>query len=292
MILIEQDVDNPVGNRKGRWWTAYDGSSVTLPMMMVGSGYQISNGYVDFYPVYRNMIEAQLARPPQAAVNASYQRVGNHFDVRVSVTNESGVPLSYLNQATVHVIVYEEAKVHDTNRFVRAASSESISDSLEHGQTVSFILTTEDITPVNWDAVHVIALVDYRPQSTGPYDTLQAAVATESVDFGVSPDTVVFMVSPTETAVAPRQLTIVGPPKLTWHVTGAADWFIVAPPQGDRSTSPQLSLVLGNLTDGWQEKTITFNAETAAETFQEDVLVRAYRGPIFQVYLPIVVSMP
>ena len=257
--------------------------------MMVGSGYQISNGSVDFYPVYKNMIEAEMARPPQAAVNAYYQRVGNHFEVRVMVTNESGVPLSYLNQATVHVIVYEEAKVNITNRFVRAATSELFSDSLEHGQTASYTLTTADITPVNWDAIHIIALVDYRPQSTGPFDTLQAAVATDNVDFEVSPDTVVFMVSPTDTAVTPRQLTIVGPPQLSWHVTGAADWFTVTPPQGGSSTSPQLSLLLGNLIDGWQEKTITFNAETAVETLQEDVLIRAYRGPLFQAYLPIVV---
>ncbi len=292
MLLIEQDVDHPVGSRIGRWWTAFDGSYVILPMVMVGSGYQISNGYVDFYTTYKNMIEAEKARPPLAEVNAYYQRVGDHFEVRVAVTNKSGVELSYANQATVHVLVYEEAAVNITGRFVRAATATAIATPLAHGQTASFDLTTADIAPLDWGRVHIIALVDYLPQPAGPYDTLQAAAAIESLNFGVTPDTVVFMMSPTDTAVASQRLTVVGPPQLTWQVTGSADWFAVTPLQGDTSLSPQLSLVLGNVTEGWQEKTITLNAAAANETFQANVLVRAYRGPLNKIYLPAVSVTP
>ena len=275
-----------------RWWAAFDGSYVILPMVMVGSGYQISSGPVDFYTTYKNMIEAEKARPPLADVSAYYQRVGNHFDVRVAVINKSGVELYYTNEATVHVIVYEEAKVNITGRFVRAATATQISTPLAHGQTASFDLTTADIAPLDWGKVHVVALVDYLPQPNGPYDTLQAAVAVEGQDFAVTPDKVVFLVSPTDTAIPPQQLTVAGPPQLTWQVAGGADWFAVSPTQGDTSTKAQLSLVMGNVIDGWQEETITVNAAAVNETFQQEVLVRAYRGPLNKVYLPLVSAAP
>lgn len=292
VILIEQDVDHSVGIRSGRWWTAFDGSYVTLPMVMVGSGYQISNGYVDFYSTYKNMIEAEKARPPKANVTAYYQRIGNHFEVTVSVTNQSGVPLSYTNDATVHVIVYEEAKVNITQRFVRAATYTSIGDTLENGETASYNLETEDISPLNWDKVHIIALVDYRPLSTGPYDTLQAAVATEAVGFDVSPDTLVYMVSPGETTIYSTDLTITGAPALTWEVTGATSWLTVSPTQGNIATIPNVSLKNNSLVSGWQEDTLTFTANVDSETLQEQVLVRAYLGPLNRVYLPTIMSAP
>lgn len=292
MIVIEQDVDHPVGTRIGRWWAAYDGSYVMLPLVMVGSGYQISNGYVDFYTTYKNMIEMEKSRPPQADVTAYYERVGNHFQVTVNVTNQSGVPLSYVNDATVHVIVYEEAKVNITQRFVRAATYASIMNTLENSGTASFNLVTEDIFPLNWDKIHVIALVDYRPLATGPYDTLQAAVATEAVGFGVSPDNVVFMVSPGETATHPVDLTIEGAPSLTWEVSDVGIWLAVSPITGGITAIPSVSLKPANLINGWQEDTLTFTADVGGETFQQNVLVKAYLGPLNRVYLPTVMSAP
>lgn len=261
-------------------------------MVMVGSGYQISNGYVDFYTTYKNMIEAEKARPPKASVTAYYQRVGNHFEVTVNVTNQSGVPLSYTNAATVHVIVYEEAKVNITQRFVRAATYTPIGDTLENGASASYSLETVDISPLNWDKVHVIALVDYRPLATGPYDTLQAAVATEAVGFEVTPDTLVYMVSPGEITAYSTDLTIVGAPTLTWEVIGVANWLTVSPMQGTIATMPNVSLQNNGLANGWQENTLTFTADTGSETLQEYVLVRAYLGPLNRVYLPIVMSAP
>ena len=207
---------------------------------MVGSGYQISNGSVDFYNVYKNMIEAEKARPPQADVTATYKREGSHYNVEVVVTNNSGQTLSYMNAATVHVLVYEEAKVNLTGRFVRAATSTSIS-SLAHGETDSFNLTTADIAPLNWNHVHVVALVDYSPEAIGHYDTLQAAIATEAVDFEVRPEMVVFLLDPAGVGTTSTRLEIAGPPQLTWQLTGGAAWFTVTPTQGrHHNCSPDL----------------------------------------------------
>ena len=75
---------------------------------------------------------------------------------------------------------------------MRAATETSFQNTLAPEQTAVFNLTTADIAPLNWDKVHVIALVDYRPQAGDRYDTLQAAVAIEGVVFSVTPDTVVY----------------------------------------------------------------------------------------------------
>jgi len=290
--LLEQDVENAVWSRYERWWEAYGGTgSATLPFMMVGSGYQISNGYVDFYNTYKNMIETEKARPPQADVTATYERIGNHFDVTVYVTNQSGSELSYANQATVHVLVYEEAKVNLTGRFVRAVSSTSIS-SLANGQTDSFNLTTDDISPANWNNVHVVALVDYYSDAMGHYDMLQSAIARETETFELSSKSVVFMFEPSETAVSPIIISLTGQPELTWQISGGANWFTTAPAQGDVMTFPQFSVAIGNVLDGWQEETVIVNAQDANQIYQEEVVVKAYRGALEKVYLPIAVSSP
>jgi hypothetical protein len=54
VVFLEEDVDNPPYDRYGRWWDAYGGSSAALPMIMVNSGHQISNGPLDV--VSRNLV--------------------------------------------------------------------------------------------------------------------------------------------------------------------------------------------------------------------------------------------
>jgi hypothetical protein len=180
VVFLEQNVDNALGSRLNRWWAAFDWSRpTTLPLVMASSGHRISNGRVDFYNTYKAMVEAELARPPQADIQATYRRSGSKFQVEVRVKNLSGVTLSAsANSATVHVLVYEETDVGLTGRFVRAAVSTGISPGLAHGATASFNLETPALSGVNWARLHVIALVDYRPAGmSGPYDMLQAANA-------------------------------------------------------------------------------------------------------------------
>lgn len=177
VVFLEQDLDHLLGDRYGRWWKAYGGGgSVTLPLVMVDSGNQISNGRVDFYSTYKAMVDAALARPPQAEIEFSSQRSGDTLDFNIQLTNLSGVTLSYSsNWATVHAIVYEDAHVGVTDRIVRAAVFTRISPALAHGETRTFTLRTE-LSGVDWNKIHPIVLVDYRPGgSSGAYDMLQAA---------------------------------------------------------------------------------------------------------------------
>ena len=177
VLFLEQSVDYPVGARYGRWWAAYTGGgSVTLPLVMVDSGHQISNGYVDFYNVYKGMVDVSLARPAQAEIQASSRRSGDTLHFEVQLTNLSGVTLDYGNGATIHALVYEDAPVGVTDHFVRAATSTAI-PGLAHGETMTLTLQT-DLSGVDWDNIHSIVLADYRPGgSSGAYDTLQAATA-------------------------------------------------------------------------------------------------------------------
>jgi len=181
VVFLEQDVDHPVGSRIGRWWAAYSGSGpVYLPLVMADSGYQMSNGSVSFYNVYKGMVDAELTRSSQAYIDASCWRVGNRVRVCGRMTNLSGVTLSSSgNGATIHAIVYEDAHVGVTNRYVRAAPSTAIASGLANGGTMTFTLETTDLTGVNWDKLHTVVLADYRPAgSSGPYGMLQATRAS------------------------------------------------------------------------------------------------------------------
>jgi len=188
VVFLEQNVDAPLGNRIGRWWAAHGSGSVTLPLIMIDSGHQISNGYLGnpgAYNTYKAMVDAELARPPQAEIEAEGWRLGNRMHFDVELTNLSGVALSTSNSATVHALVYEEHTPvdpnvdHITGRIVRAAVSTGVSPALAHGATRTFTLDTPELSNVvDWTKVHAIVLVDYRPAgSSGAYDMLQAVSA-------------------------------------------------------------------------------------------------------------------
>jgi hypothetical protein len=52
VVFLEHPVDSAPPSRYGRWWAAYSsGGTVGLPLIMLDSGNQISNGWLDFYNV-------------------------------------------------------------------------------------------------------------------------------------------------------------------------------------------------------------------------------------------------
>ena len=180
-------MDAPLGNRYGRWWAAYgSGGSVYLPLSMLNSGHWFT-AYLssNVHDVFQSAINTELARPAQADLMATRQRIGNHLRLVVRLTNLSGVTLSSNNAAAVAAIVYEEHTPidvntdHITHRIVRAAVYINLSTPLAHGATTTITLETTDLTNVvDWSKVRAVALADYRPGGTsGPYDMLQAADA-------------------------------------------------------------------------------------------------------------------
>jgi hypothetical protein len=256
---------------------------------MVDSGHQISNGWVDFYSVYQPMVDAALARPPEAEIQAHWWRTGNQvgFYVQVTRSSVSTVTLSAVsNAAAVHAIVYEDAHVKVTDRFARAAVEASIPDLAPNG-TATFVLETPDLAAANWDNLHAVVLVDYRPSgATGAFDMLQAAVAQRiTAPFVAEPDTLTFTVDPTDLSIPPATVSLQGPGFVSWTATASALWLAITPSSGPISTQPAVSVIKGNLLPGWQQGSITFT--TADGFFSDEVTVNAYLGSANRVYLPL-----
>jgi len=287
VIFLEYDVDNAPSSRNSRFWAAHGGGSVTLPEVMVDSGNQISSGYVDFYNVYKGMVDIALGRQAQADIKTYWLRTGNRVSFSIRVTNLSDVTLSSGdNSAMVHALVYEDVHVHATNRFVRATVSTSIS-SLTPNDTATYTLETPELSGVDWDKLHFVALVDYRPAgSSGAYDILQATLATP-LKFVVQPNTLVFMVDPTDLVRPSASVSFESPDFLNWTAVTTSSWIVVTPISGVTMIHPTISVIANTLSAGWQQGTITF--ATTEGSLEDQVLVRTYYGVVKRTYLPIVI---
>lgn len=285
VIFLEYDADSVPYTRYSRWWAAYDGTSATLPLVMVDSGNQILSGYVSFYSAYQAMVVSSMARPPQAEIKATWQRVGNKVDFSVQVKNLSGVTLnSMTNNATVHAIVYEDKHVKSTDRFVRGVDAEGIT-TLAPNATGTYAMATGDLVDVDWDKLHYLVLVDYRPGgNTGSYDMLQAAIAQELIPFSVSPDPLTFVVDPAEPFGSSVLVRVRGPLGMTWQASALPAWLTMTPSSGTTTDQPVLSAITANLTPGWQQTTIVFTSDDGLNS--DAVQVQAYYGPAKRLFLP------
>lgn len=170
-------MDDAPYSRYGRWWAASGAGTATLPLVMVDSGNQYTGGYLDFHAVYGDMVETALTRPAQVDIQAYWWRIGDQVRFYVHVTNTGAAAIS---GATAHAIVYEEAHVRLTDRFVRQAAAAPMT-TLAAGSTVTYTLETPDLAGVDWDRLRYIVLVDQRPPGQGgAFDTLQAVFAEPS----------------------------------------------------------------------------------------------------------------
>jgi len=183
VVFIEYDVDGSSNGREDRWWNAYryggGEGSVFLPLAMIDSGNQISNGEVDFKNVYSDMVNVSLLRPPKVDISASWRLSTDEIETTIDITNFSAINLSYDNQATIFMIVYENNRVGLTDRYVRSVVREEITN-LAPGANANFILTTNELVVDDWNNIDVIVLADYISDSIPYYnkfDTLQAVIA-------------------------------------------------------------------------------------------------------------------
>jgi hypothetical protein len=83
-VLLEYDYDAFLHGRQDRFW-ASGASARYLPLVMVGSGYRTSSGAENYEPVYRSMINDELARPARATVSAYWRRAANAVRAYVEV---------------------------------------------------------------------------------------------------------------------------------------------------------------------------------------------------------------
>ena len=287
VVFLEYNVDAAPGSRYSRWWAAFGGGQALLPLTMVDSGYQISSGYVNFYDVYKGMVDASLARPPQASIEAYTWRDGDKVGYYVQLLNLTGVTLSYANSAMVHGIVYEDIHVGDTSRYVRAVASTQIPN-LASQASATYTFKTSDLTGVNWNNQHYLVLVDYKPGGTsGKYDMLQAAHALSlPFPFSVSPNPMSFIIDPDHPTNLSRPLNIQGANYLSWLATENIPWLSISPGNGSINTQPIVSIDTVVLPPGVSQGVITFT--TADSYFIQSIIVNVYLGPVEHDFLPLI----
>ena len=291
MVFIEQDYWNPVGTRLDRFWAAYEGTdTVSFPLVIADSGHEWSCGHVDHHAVYSAMVDREMARAPQAEIEAYYQRTGDQVRATIRLRNQSGAPLSTArNDATVHLIVYEDAHVGTTGRIVRAAPYVGIETELAPDAVGAFTLETLPLSGVDWGKLHVLALVDYRPRGeTGPYDMLQAVFAAPRA-FAAQPDRLAFMVDAANPTATSMVVTLQGAFETSWAAEERLSWLSVTPISGTMNTPATLAVLPSALAPGWQGGAVEFTGTTVTGlTHTVTVDVRAYLGKVERAFVPVV----
>ncbi|MBN1535693.1 MAG: hypothetical protein JW908_03090 [Anaerolineales bacterium] len=287
VVFLEYDVDNAPYSRKIRFWYSYSGTTVMLPMIVVDSGNQIDHGYTYFYYAYKWMVDDAWTRPAQADIKAGWRRDGDKIVIYATVKNLSGETLSSSgNSAAIHAIVYEDAHVKLTDHFVRKTVEKEISN-LSPDETGAFTLETSNLSDVVWENLHVIVLVDYRPNgSSGAYDMLQAAEALQiNTPFTALPNSFSFMIDPADTNIEPLSMNFLGLDSISWTAVQNGAWFSITPPSGTITTQPAISVDKNNLSAGWQQGSITFTSTDGL--YSDQVTVSAFLGSVKRVYLPV-----
>ncbi len=184
VLFLEHDEDSHPPRRQ-RWWDGWAiGGTVGLPTVMVDSGNQVAEDFgasSDRYNTYKDMVETALSTPEgQALIEASAQRSGDTVTANVEVTNRGSITLGSSNKATVWLLVYEQSDSGPvtgrfTKRYVHTSVSQAITSNLVPGGSGQYVLTTVALSGVDWDNLHAVVLVDYRPDpSQRPYNTYQA----------------------------------------------------------------------------------------------------------------------
>ncbi|HSN53273.1 MAG TPA: hypothetical protein VLT32_01320 [Candidatus Sulfomarinibacteraceae bacterium] len=174
VVIVEQDVDAPLGGRLDRWLEANTNpGTIYLPLVMTDSGHDISNGSEDFDAVYRQMIDRALNRSATASMTVQAERSGSvvRFDVRL--TNRSGSTLSAANDATVTALLWEAPLDPNAVPVVtigRTAAIPTLADGATGDLSLEVVVGGLDQGRTRW-----VVIADYQPTgSSNPYDTLQA----------------------------------------------------------------------------------------------------------------------
>ena len=174
MLFLEQDVDDPVGNRRDRWFLGHGNpGTVYLPLVMVDSGHRVSSGEQNYRAIYALMVDAALRRPATAIMTVDAEPAGGvmRFDVRL--TNKSGDTLSASNQATLNALIWEEPNNASEVPIVSHAGSTTIT-TLADGSTGEYSLEVA-VSGLNANRIRWVVIADYQPiGDTNPFDTVQA----------------------------------------------------------------------------------------------------------------------
>ena len=224
-VLLEYDYDSFWSGRQDRFW-ATGVSANYLPLVMVGSGYRTSSGYVEYEAEYRAMIEDELARPPRAEIDAWWRRSGSRVTVYATVRNTRAADLRVAEEAAVWLIVYQSSPIGVSDTWVRAQKQWLLESDLARGESVDATIDLVASSVTDWDRADLVALVEDHPGGSGRYDMLQAAdVRPAAVE--ASPGRLDLSPGPTS-----AEIELDGPHVLDWTATTDVPWLELTPTTG------------------------------------------------------------
>ena len=174
VVFIEQDVDEPIGNRLDRWFAGHGiPGTVYLPLVMVDSGETVRSGSEDYHSAYGAMVDEAMDRPASARMTATGTLSGSFMRFDVQLTNTTGNTLSAANGATLVALLWSEPVSSSAVPIVGASGSAAIS-TLEDGETGSYRFEVP-IGSIDPNRLRWVVLAEAQPpESTGAYDMLQA----------------------------------------------------------------------------------------------------------------------
>lgn len=270
-VVLEYPVDSFPQGRLDRFWAAYMGPSPYLPIALVGSGYDVCQGPVDYANRYRQMLEAELARPPRAAIQAWSRPWGNGLQVFATIRNLGAGALGTSAMPTLWLVAWEDGRIGLTKTFVRATASKALAADVPPGGTATITLEVPSLGTADRQRVRAVVLLDELLAGSSRYDLLQSVVAQPA---GVS-------VTPAEVTLGPAagetQVTLEGPHVLTWSAISDVAWLEVTPPSGTVPGNATIRLA-GSPTAG-ATGTVRFSASGEGMSFSTTVTVTV-AGPV------------
>jgi hypothetical protein len=265
-VLLEYDYDGFPFGRQDRFWAS--GATATyLPLVMVGSGYRTTSGPVDFEPVFRSMINDELARPVRAAISAFWRRNGNTVRTYVDVQNLGDTELEIDHEAGIWLITYENSTIGHSTTWVRSTAFRYLPFDLVPGESVTDVIDSPPMSGVNWDRMAGLVIVEDRAGGSGAYDMLQATQALPAA-LSASPD-----ILEMDRHGPAGEVVLTGPHVMSWSATSDVSWIEVTPSSGELPATvtvtlhPELEPQIEN--DGM----VTFSATGEGMEFETSVHV-------------------
>ena len=156
-VLLEYSYDAFLTGRQDRFW-ATGVTANFLPLVMVGSGSRTSSGSTAYEQVYRSMLNAELARPPRAAIDAWWRRNGSALRVYAVATNHGEEDLAAGREAALWVIGYENGRVGHTNTWVWTTVRWALPYDLAPGESVTATIDTPPVSGPDWSRMAALVL--------------------------------------------------------------------------------------------------------------------------------------
>ncbi len=223
-VLLDYDIDRfSTGQRIVRFDVA-EPNAPYLPLVMVGSGFQTSSGWVTFDQVYRDMLDAELARPATAEIAAYQRRSGDGLRVYVQVEHLG--PGSITRSPTLWVIPWENAPIGVGPTWVHSATRRLLATPLEPGVPVQLVIDTLNMADVDWSRTDTLVLFEHYDAESRRYD-MQQAVMAQPAALLVTPERLSLSL-----ARPVAELSLSGPHVMEWTATPEVPWLQVSPASG------------------------------------------------------------